>query len=125
MICSNNTMIVITLGKIRQSNRCESVKNYSTYSWDLVWALGSASSASCNTPATSTDSISPNNQPRRNKKSPKKIKLPANCISLPWPTYTEPRANRDRLGTQQQKAIYIMQPELTNENTGLREVHNH
>ena len=30
----------------------------------------------------------------RNKKSRKKITLLTNCIVLPWPTYTEPRAKR-------------------------------
>ena len=34
---------------------------YSTHTWDLVWAIKSASPASCKTPATSTDSICPNN----------------------------------------------------------------
>ena len=31
----------------------------STYTWDLVWALDSASPASCQTPATFIDSIRP------------------------------------------------------------------
>ena len=28
------------------------------------------------------------------------IQFPTNCIVLPWPMYTEPRAKRGRLGTQ-------------------------
>ena len=73
---------------------------YLTYTWDLVQALESASPASCKAPATSIDSICPNNHPRRNKKSWKRIKLPTNRIILPRPMYTEPRAKRGRLGTQ-------------------------
>ena len=42
----------------------------STYTWDLVRALGSASPASCKTPATFIDSIRPNNQPGKKKKNP-------------------------------------------------------
>ena len=72
----------------------------STYTLDLVRALESASHASCKTPATFIDSIRPNNQPGKNKKSRNEIELSVNCIVLPWPTYTEPRAKRGRLGTQ-------------------------
>ena len=72
----------------------------STYTWDLVRALESASPASCKTPATFIDSIRPNNQPGKNKESRNEIQLSANRIVLPWPTYTEPRAKRGRLGTQ-------------------------
>ena len=35
-------------------------------------------------------SIHPNNQPRKDKKFWKKIKLSTNCMVLPWPTYTKP-----------------------------------
>ena len=73
----------------------------STYTWDLVRALESASPASCKTPATFTYSICPNNQQgKKNKESRNEIQLPTNRIVLPWPTYTEPRAKRGRLGTQ-------------------------
>ena len=72
----------------------------STYTWDLVRALESASPASCKTPATFIDSIRPNNQPEKSKESRNEIQRAANRIVLSWPTYTEPRAKRDRLGTQ-------------------------
>ena len=70
----------------------------------LVWALESASPASCKTPATSIDSICPNKHPRNKhkflkKKKKKKIKLPTNHIVLSWAMYREPRATRGRLGT--------------------------
>ena len=73
---------------------------YSTYTWELVRALQSASPASCKTPATFIDSIPPNNQPGQNKKSRNEIQLPKNRILLPWPTYTEPSAKTGILGTQ-------------------------
>ena len=64
-------MITISLAQMRQSNECGSVRNDEilTYTWDLMWALEATSRASCKTPATSIDSIHPNNQPRRNRKS--------------------------------------------------------
>ena len=40
---------------------------YSTYTWDLAWALASASPASCKTPATFIDSIHPNKSPEKTK----------------------------------------------------------
>ena len=72
----------------------------STYTWDLVRALESASPTSCKTPATFIDSIRPNNQPGKNKESRNEIQLPTNCIVLPWPTYTEPSVKRGRVETQ-------------------------
>ena len=102
---------------------------YSIHTWDLVQALVSASPASCKTPATSIDSICPNNHLRRNKNSWKKIKLPTNCIVLPWPTYTEPspkrgsdKINRLRARRTQQQQSRIIQPGLTNRNPALGEV---
>ena len=73
---------------------------YSTYTWDLVRALESASPSSCKTPATFIDSIRPNNKPEKGKEPRNEIQLPANHIVLPWSTYTETRAKRGRLGTQ-------------------------
>ena len=70
------------------------------YTWDLVQALESASPASYKVSVTFIDSIRPNNQPGKNHKSRNEIQLPTNCIVLPWPMYTEPRAERGRLGTQ-------------------------
>ena len=66
----------------------------------MVWALESASPAFCETPATSDDSIRPNHQIKRKKNVEKKVKPPRNCIVLPWPMYTEPKAKSSRLGTQ-------------------------
>ena len=74
---------------------------YSTCSWYLVRALESASLASCKRPATFIDSICPKNQPGKNKESRNEIqRRPTDCIVLPWPTYTKPRAKTGRLGTQ-------------------------
>ena len=72
---------------------------YSTYTWNLVRALESASPASCKIAATFIDSICPNNKPEKGKEPRNEIQLPTNCIVLPWSMYTELRAKRDRLGT--------------------------
>ena len=55
-------------GHERPKDKSTNKKNYeiiptpcSTYTWDLVRALESASPASCKTPATFIDSIRPNN----------------------------------------------------------------
>ena len=53
---------------------------YSTYTWDLVQALESASPASCKTPATFIDSNGQKKQPGRNKESRNEIHLPTNHI---------------------------------------------
>ena len=73
---------------------------YSTYTWDLVQALESASPASCKTAAAFIDSIRPSNQPEKSKERRNEIQLPINHILLPWSTYTELRAKRGRLETQ-------------------------
>ena len=73
---------------------------FSTYTWDLVGALESASASSCKKPLTYIDYICPNNQPEIRKESRNEIQLPTNRITLPWPIYSEPRAKRGRLGTQ-------------------------
>ena len=73
---------------------------YSTYTWDLVWALEAASPASCKTPATFIDSTHPNSSPEKSKEPRNEIQLPTNCTVLPWTTYREPRAKTGRLGTQ-------------------------
>ena len=66
---------------------------YSTYTWDLMQALKSASRAPLKTPATFIDSARSNNQPGKSKESRNEIQLPTNCITLPWSMYSEPRAN--------------------------------
>ena len=58
---------------------------YSTYTLDLVQALESTSPASCKTPNTSTDSIHPNNCPRRNKNPEKRSssqQIVSHCLGL-------------------------------------------
>ena len=45
------------------------------------------------------DSICLKNPPGRSKESAK-IKLPKSHFVLPWPTYTEPRADKSILGTK-------------------------
>ena len=62
------------LVQMRQCNKSGSVRNdeYSTYTWDLVRALESASPASCKRPATYIDSIRANNQPGKSKESRKR-----------------------------------------------------
>ena len=73
---------------------------YSTYTWDLVKALESASHASCKTPAIFIDSIRLNNKPEKSKEPRNEIQLPTNRIVMSRSTYTEPRVERGRLGTQ-------------------------
>ena len=58
---------------------------YSTYTLDLVRALESTSPASCKTPTTSTDSICPNNRPRRNRNPEKRSssqQIISHCLGL-------------------------------------------
>ena len=109
---------------------------YSTDTWDLVWALESASPASCKTPATSIDSIHPNNHPRRNKRFRKNTKLISYCLGLctqnpglrevdlePSPKRGSDKINRLRPKRKKKQEISrIIQPGLTNENAALREV---
>ena len=61
---------------------------YSTYTWDPVRALESASHASCKTPATFIDFIRQNNYPEKSKEPRNQIQLHTNRIVLPWSTYT-------------------------------------
>ena len=60
----------------------------------MVWALESAFTVSCKTPATFIDSIRPNNQPEKRKEPRNEILLPTNRIVLAWSLLTEPRAKR-------------------------------
>ena len=73
---------------------------YSTYIWDMVRALESASPASCKTPVTFIDSTCSNNEPEKSKESRNEIQLPTNRVVLPWSTHTEPKVKRGRLGPQ-------------------------
>ena len=71
---------------------------YLTCIWDMLWVLKSAYLASYKRPATSFDSIHPNNQPGI-QKSRNEIQLPTISNTLSQPMYTEPKAKRCRLGT--------------------------
>ena len=92
--------------------------------------LQSASPASCKTPSTFIDSIRPDNQPGKNKKSKNENQLPTNCIVLPWPSTqnpglkevdfeSSPKRGSDKINMQKQerntqkKASCIVQPRLT------------
>ena len=61
---------------------------YSTYTWDLVKVLESASPGSCKTPATFIDSICPNNQLETNEKPRNEIQLATKlyCTALAYRT---------------------------------------
>ena len=103
-------------------------------------ALESASPASCKTPATSIDSIHPNNCPRsKKKKEKKKDQLSANHIILPSPATQntglkevdlepKPKGSSDKINKLRPKSqnttenSCIIQPGLTFEKTPLREV---
>ena len=81
--------------KMRRSNKCGSVRN------DIInLHFGSSAGPSvsipafCKIPATFIGSIRPNNQPGKTKEPKNEIELPANCIILPWPIYSEPGAKR-------------------------------
>ena len=90
-------MIMTFLEHMRQSDECGSVRNDEIFNLHLgsVASLQSASLASCKTPATSIDSIRPNNQPRRNK-------------------------NLEKRSNSQQIKSYCL--DLSTQNPGLREV---
>ena len=70
---NNNTMDMAFPIKMKQSNKCESVKSGEIIKLHLglVQALESASAASCKTPATFIDSIRPNNPPGKKQRIPK------------------------------------------------------
>ena len=95
-------MGMVFLVQIRQSNKCGSVRNDEIINLHLGSGAGPCVSIPCSwkTRATFIDSIRRNNQPGKNKESRNQIQLSANRIVPPWPTYTEPRAKRGRLGTQ-------------------------
>ena len=90
------------LVQMRKSNKCRIVRNDEIINLYLGFGttLESASSASCKTPATFLISSPQTINQEKNKESRNEIQLPTNCFVLTWPTYTEPRAKRGRLGTQ-------------------------
>ena len=88
------------LVQMRQSNKCGSVGNDKTYTWDLVRLLSQHPLPPArHQPRLLIPSMETINQ-EKNKESRNEIQLLTNCIVLPWPTYTKPRAKRGRLGTQ-------------------------
>ena len=98
IICSNNTMIIIKSSVIKWGNlmnmEVSRVNKYLLNTWDLVLAPEWTLPALCKRPAKFIESSSPNNQPRRNKKSWKKFtthtpqQIVLYCLSLctpnPW-----------------------------------------
>ena len=57
---------------------------YSTYTGNLMWAVESASPASCKTPAKFIDFICPNNQARQSKDTRNGFQLQTNCFVQPY-----------------------------------------
>ena len=57
---------------------------YSTYTGNLMWAVESASPASCKTPAKFIDFICPNNQAGQSKDTRNRFQLQTNCFVQPY-----------------------------------------
>ena len=94
-VCFNKTM------NCYQAIEFESVgmmENF-TYTWDLVQVLESVSPASCR---HQPHALIPYTQAinQEGAQNPKNDQVQTNRIVLFWPTYTELRAERGRLGTQ-------------------------
>ena len=103
----------------------------STYTWDLVRALESASPASCKTPATLLDSICPNTQPGKKTKNPEmrsnSQQIVSDCLGLHTQNQrlrevdleASPKRGSDKIKmlkerrNTQKKASRIVQPGLT------------
>ena len=102
IIHNNKTMDTEFPVQMRQSNTCGSVRNDEIFNLHL----GSGACPWVSIPCLLQDTshiywFHPPKQLTRKKQEPKnEIQLPANCIALPWSTYTEPRSKRGRLGTQ-------------------------
>ena len=92
----------MSLAQMKQYNTFGCVRKIKYFNLHLGSSAGLelVSPTYCKTLATAVKSICLNNQPRRNKNSWGVIKLPTNCIALPWPKYAESRAKRGRLKTQ-------------------------
>ena len=72
---------------------------YSTYVWDLVPAVESASPASFIAPVKFIDSIHYQTEQEKSKEPRNEILRLKNCILLHLSMCTEPSANRGRIGT--------------------------
>ena len=70
-----------------------------------MWALESATPASCKIPATFIDSIRPNNQPIKNKESRNEIQLPRSVYTGLKEVDLEPspKTGSDKINMQKQR----------------------
>ena len=93
IICNNNTMDMVLLVKVRQSNECGSVRNDEIINLHLRSGAGPW----INIPWLLQNTSHINQE--KTKESKNEIQLPTNHIVLPWPTHTEPSAKRGRPGT--------------------------
>ena len=102
-VCNNNRMDIEFLVQMRQSDKCGSVRNDDIFNLTLGICCRPLSQHPLPPARHQPHLLIPsaqNNQPGKNKEPRNEIELPTNRIVLPWPTYTEPRAKRGRLGTQ-------------------------
>ena len=92
-----SSMNMVLLASMVQANKCGSVSTMEnpTYTSNLVQELESASKM---TPTTSTvpSTLTINQKEARN---PKNDQLQQILLFLSWPTYIEPKAKRNHLGT--------------------------
>ena len=103
IICSNSTMIMISLAQMKQSIGYGSVRNDDIFNLLLGSGAGHWFSIPCLLQDTSyIHWLHPPKQLSLKKQNSwkKKIKLLTNCIVLPWATYIEPKAKKGRPGTQ-------------------------
>ena len=96
------TMSTEFLAQMRQSNKCESVRNDEILNLHLGSGVGSSVGIPCLLQDTSHIYwFHPPKQLIRKKQRTQKRESTLNkSYLLAWPTYTEPRAKRDRLATQ-------------------------
>ena len=88
------------LVQIRQSNKCGSVRNDEIINLNLRCDVSQHPLLLArHQPHLLIPCAETINQEKK-KESRDEIKIPKNCFVLPWPTYTEPRTKRGRLGTQ-------------------------
>ena len=101
IISSSNTIIMISLAQLKQSNGYGSVRNDDIFNLHLESGAGPWVSNPCLLQDTSH--IYRLNLPKQWSKKKQKILekdlFPTNCMVLPWFTYIEPSAKRGRLGT--------------------------
>ena len=95
-------MITISLAQMRQSDKCGSVRNDKIFNLHLGSGAGPWDIITCILQDTSHINWHhlPKQSNKKKQKILKKYRTPKNCIILPWPTYTEPRADRGSPGAQ-------------------------